>query len=380
MCVLFACRDEMEKSNRPENLKSEFVNLDAWNLFEESTDDEEDGMNNGTRSVLEHNNYILGSCIAVGAMFCSCGSVICTQALGGSIPEFQLNMWRFILQTLIVLPIILMKQLAFIPDKSHMPSVLIISLMYNIFNVFYYTSTIHLPLGTVSGATNSFLLIILAVVTVIISRKCTLYTMFSVVLCITGMFLVSQPNFIFDGISGRNISHLYHPVCHKSMNQTENVANEGIGYVQTAVSACAASAMYFLTSKLSHEIDPIVITFWVGISGSVVSPVLMFMFEDIVFPSSTVCQLLLWGHALFTAFATLGYLKSLQYISPLLFALLRSFQIVVLCLSQYTFMKNINAGKDNPAEIAGALIVFVGIIITPMYELYLQSYWKCIVR
>ena len=43
-------------------------------------------------------------------------------------------------------------------------------------------------------------------------------------------------------------------------------------------------------------------------------------------------------------------------------------------------MKNINAGKDIPAEIAGALIVFVGIIITPMYELYLQSYWKCIVR
>ena len=247
--------------------------------------------------------------------------------------------------------------------------------MYNIYNGVYYTATTYLPLGTVGSTNNSFILIIVAIITVVISKECTFYTACSVVLCVTGMILISQPDFMFNGIyPDRNISHSYHPLCHKSMNQTisNRPPNEGLGYVLLTISACSASIIYMKTRKIREEVDAFVICFWVGISGTIVSPLLMLIFEDIIFPTSNVCQLLLFAHALFTVLSTIGYLKALNFINPLLFSLLRTFQIILLCISQYTFMKDINPGKQNLMEVAGILTVFVGIIITPMYELCLQ--------
>ena len=363
-------------------MNAESGGMDAWHLFREPTGDDKECDYN-RRPKYQHNNYILGVCIAVAAVVCDCGSAVCTQALGRTIPKFELNMWRFVLQSLLVTPIILSKRLTLRFDKKYIPDVFIICLMYNIYNGCFYTATTYLPLGTIAGTNNAFILIIVAVVTVLLYKECTFYTAWSVVICVTGMILITQPGFMFNGIySDRNISHFYHPVCHDSMNQTvprrSTVPNEGMGYVLLAVSASSASIMYFKTNKIKADVGAFVICFWVGISGTVVSPLLMFIFEDFVFPTATVCQLLLLAHALFTVLASVGYINALHFISPLLFSLLRSFQITLLCVSQYTFMNNINSGKQNAAEITGVLTVFVGIVITPTYELCLQyCSFKC---
>ena len=363
----------MQKSSEPDNITSDFVKLDAWQLFDETTDDENECDHDG-RLNQQRNNYILGICIIVASVICDCGSAVFTQALGEIIPQFELNTWRYVLQPLLVLPIIHCKSLTLRLDRKNILDVVIICVMYNTYSAIYYTATTYLPLGTVSGINNAFILIIVATVTVILSKEWTFYTACSVVLCITGMILISQPGFLFNDIfNGGNISH-YHPLCYNSMNQTvhNTVPNEGLGYAMLAITACTAGIIFFRTRKIKEEVDAFVICFWVGISGTVVSPLLMFVFEDSVFPTSPVCQLLLLGHVLTTVSSTIGFLNALHLINPLLFTLLRSSQIILLWISQYTFMKDINPGKHNSIEITGVTTVFVGIIITPTYELYLQ--------
>ena len=364
----------MQVSSEPVNTNSEFDNLDTWQLFNETTDDQ-DECDQEEHLNQQRKNYALGICIIVVSVVCDCGSTVCAQALGRIIPQFELNMWRFALQPLLVLPIIHYKRLNLTVCRHNVPDVVFICLLFNIYNGFFYTATTYLPLGTISGIHSAFLLVLVAMATVVIVKECYFYTACSVIVCITGMILISQPPFMFTHIySGRNVSHFYHPLCCNSMNQTINntVPNEGLGYAMLAITACAASTIFFRTRQIKEEVGAFVIAFWVGISGTVVSPLLMFIFEDFVFPTELVCQLLLLGHAIFTVLATVGFLNALQLINPLLFTLLRSSQIILLCISQYTFMKDVNPGKHNSIEITGVLTVFVGIIITPMYELYLQ--------
>ena len=357
-----------------DNVNSEFVTLDPSHRSYQAIDDENESDHDG-RLNQQRNDYVLGIFIMVISVVCDCGSTICTQALGRIIPQFELNMWRFALQPFFVLPIIHCKKMPLRFPRNNIPDVVFICLLFNIYNAFFYTATTYLPLGTISGIHSAFILVIVAIVTVVISKECSFYTVCSVVLCITGLILISQPRFIFSGIySDRNISHFYTPICHNSMNQTihNSVPNEGLGYAMLAITACAASTTLFKTRQVKEEVGAFVISFWVGISGTVVSPLLMFIFQDSVFPTAPMCQLLLLGHAIFTVLSTVGFLNALHLINPLLFTLLRSSQIILLCISQYTFMKDVNPGRQNIIEITGVMTVFVGIIITPTYELYLQ--------
>ena len=358
----------------PDNINSEFLNLAASRLFDETTDDENE-FDHGGRLHQQRTNYVLGICLTLASVVTNCGSAVCAQALGGIIPKFELNMWRFVLQPLLVLPIIHCKRLPLRFHRNNIPDVVIICIMYNTYNGLFYTATTYLPVGTIGGIYDAFVIIIVAMVTVVISKQCAFYTACSVVLCITGMILISQPGVIFNTIyDWRNKSHFYTPLCYENMNQTiqNAVPNEGSGYVMLAITACATSIILFRTEQIKGEVDAFVLCFWVGISGTFFSLLLMFIFEDFVFPTSPVCQLLLLGHAIFLMLTTVSYLNALQLIHPLLLTLIHSSEIILLCISQYTFMKDVNPGKHNYIEITGVLTVFIGIIITPMYELYLQ--------
>ena len=364
----------MQQSSEFDKINSESTNVDAWLLFDETTEDE-NTCDHGRNTNQQRKNYALGICIVVFAVFCECGSTICAQALGQIIPMFELNIWRFALQPLLVLPIIMCKKIPFRINRNNIPDVFMICVLFNIYNALFYNAATYLPVGTISGINSALMLTVVAMVTVVISKKCTFYTSCSVVLCITGMILTSQPGFIFNHIyDGRNLSHFYHPLCYNSMNRTihNNAPSEGFGYGMLTITACAASLIILRTRIIREEVDAFVLCFWVGISGTLFSPLLMFILEDFVFPTSLECQLLLFAHSLMTVLSTISYLNALRLINPLLFTLLRSLQIILMCISQYTFMKTINPGKHNLIEITGVLTLFVGIIITPAYELYLQ--------
>ena len=375
---------------------SDGESTDAKYLFEYPNDHENKPQENTTS-----HNYIIGVSISMFVVFCISGSAACAQALGGFVPAFQLNMWRFVAQFLIVLPAIIVKKIPVLPIREHIPWIAATCLAYNLYNIFYYTAAIHLPLGTIAGINRSFTLILVSVVTLIISKEFTFFLGLSVAMCTTGMVLIAQPQFMFHSIEpSTSIHNANHPLCrntpddHRGVFQynisrtisnitdmTQNnsssvVFNESLGYTLLLISAIAAAPIYFIASKKLVDSSAMVVSFWVAVAGAVPSAVLMLLFEEFTFPRTNTCLLLLVGHAFGTGLGTPGNQTALKYITPVIISLISCLQVVLLCISQYTFMSKINPGKGNAAEITGIVVVFIGNAAGPLYATFVQIWPK----
>ena len=361
-------------------------------------------------------NYKLGTCISVAFVFCVSGGAACAQVLGGSVPTFQLNMWRFVAQLLIVLPVIIVKGVTVLPGRKHIPWIAATCLAYNLYNILYYTAIIHLPLGAIAGISRGFTLIVVSGITAITLMLdwCwasvadagptaiqhwadALCSLGSVVLCTTGMVLIAQPEFMFHGtVTSRPTPHGHHPLCQESQDDHKEdallynmtsantttgvphnvinsvVSNETLGYTLLLLSSVAFSAIYFIANRKLMDSSSTMVSFWVAVAGVVPSAVLMLLFEDFTIPGTTTCLVLLAGHAFGTGAGTPLNQTALRYIPPIMVSLITCSQVVLMCIAQYTFMKNVNPGKGNAAEIAGIVVVFTGIVLGPLYKMCLH--------
>ncbi len=77
-------------------------------------------------------------------------SVGCAQALGGIIPPFELNLWRYLAEFLMVAPLVLKRNLV-IPEKRHVVWIVVVCVASWAFNILLYTASTYLPLGTVTA-------------------------------------------------------------------------------------------------------------------------------------------------------------------------------------------------------------------------------------
>ena len=329
-------------------------------------------------------------------VLCTTISVCCAQALGGLIPEFELNMWRFLAHLLMVSPVAIVKKISMLPSREDALWIGIISLMYNLYNMFYYQSTIHLPVGTISGISCGLTLIFISVVTVTMFKECTLPIALSCGLCILGMVFISQPDIMFgDSIDNLNKTHALRPLCYNRRDNTsdgsshnvstcytsgssikqdnEVVSNDGLGYICLMLSSCAICTIYFVRNKKTPNVHWIIVNLWVGMFGFVASFVFMLIFEDITSPGSVTCIFLLCGHAIGASLSTTANQFVLQHVSPVIMALFSSLELVLLGIAQYTFMKNIIPGRGNALEIIGICTVLVCNLIGPIYQYCLQS-------
>ena len=376
---------------------SDGESTDAKYLFEcQKNNEDEDHKDNQQENALYH-NYKLGVSIALFVVLCVSASAACAQALGGFVPTFQLNMWRFVAQFLIVLPVIIVKRIPVLPTREHIPWIAATCLLYNLFNIFYYTAAIHMPLGAMGGISRTFRLIAVSLLTLILSNEFTFLLGLSVVMCTTGSVLIAQPEFMFHGMStNASIQNRHHPLCQNTPDDHNNallynisiattnttdmtqnngnsvVFNEPLGYALLLLSSVAAAPMYFIANKQLVDSSAMVVSFWVAVAGAVPSAVLMLLFEEFTFPRTTTCLLLLVGHAFGTGSGTPGNQMALRYITPVILSLISCLQVVFLSIAQYTFMSKINPGKGNAAEAAGVVIVFIGSAAGPLYATFMQ--------
>ena len=373
-------------------------NSEAMYLFED-TKCAEDQVDEDQTS----RNFRFGVCIAAVTTICNASSSAFAQALAGFVPEFELNTFRFTAQMLITLPIVYFKKLSLWVPKREVPWLVITSLLHNAYNVLYYKASIYLPLGAFAGVSRGFILIIVGFVSLVITKECHYFTIIAVVLCVTGMILIDQPGFIFhDILPVTDLTPTYTPICENkpviytqdifttatsNMSNTSGImlnstitesagSNETLGYILLLSSSIVTSILYFIINRKFKDIDRFVIIFWIGTGGVIVSLVVSAIFEDFTFPRNTNCLLLLIGHGFSAGLGTLGNVKSLELLIPVVFSLVGSLQVVLLCLAQYTIMQDINPGKRNAVEVTGVVIAFIGNVTSPLYTICSDLYKK----
>lgn len=362
--------------------------VDATNeirwLFEEAIDAEEHQF--PPKSIAD---MLWGTTNAIGHVIALASSLCCAQALGGIVPPFELNAWRYLAQFAFVLPIISSKCISLIPEKKDAIWLILVALCYISFNLSYYTSALYLPVGTVGGMLPSMMIIIVTIVTLVLDRQCACHVAVASVTCIVGVLLVTQPEFVFKESSP---TARYNPVCSPTTdNLTSNTSSEwgrslhttdvhvATGYIWLAGTAVSGSANMFFINKKLNNVSGLATCFWVAVGGVLSQFIAMAIFEQPYVPTNGKCIGLLIGHAVLTGCAFICLTFACQLINPAIVSLLTTLQVGMLFVAQYTIFKSIYPGKSNMLEFIGAALTFVGNVISPAIKVYAfvkQNYYR----
>ena len=372
--------------------------------------------------------YLCGIIAATGYT----ASLACAQALGGLVPIFELNLWRFGINLIVVVFIMVPCRLdPRIPRKQIVPLFVIANSAFAS-NTFLYEAAKYLPLTGTSVIYFSVALVASYIAEVLFQRKCSIPSTLAVMMAMAGLVLVLQPQFLFDverpethpvcwpketyvevytnnsdthgNISVSNGTKLYVQDCHSNQsggrldNDTFSATNDGTfcntsdiccsnrksdavtirndvaGYLLAALSGLVAALGYVIGNKYLQGIDSLVISFWRALVPFTLSGfAVLIVNESVMLPSTIFCVILLLVHSLGVSVGAMSGNNAILCVKPnLVFVILTLEIILTLCL-QYTVFKNINPGYRNAAEIIGAVLVFLGNVLGPFYAMWNEA-------
>ena len=333
----------------------------------------------------------------------------CVQALGTTVPGFQLNAFRFTVNEIIVLPILAVRGLDVRVPRGSIAYLLIVSFAFCGASFLLYEAPKYLSVGTYACLNPTAKIIITAAASVALKRQCPLHTMLAIVLCVAGSVLYAQPEFIFGGNTSDNVMH---PLCGECADNQRRVpdncseeTNLGldvlsnsscngdnvtlstslgpndhciitthpdvvIGYVYCTLQAVCASTFVTITNRKLDEVQPAVISFWTALIVIMTSLTAMLLFETPALPSGLLCWTLMIVHSLTAGVSPLLQLVSINLLDPITFTLMFNCTIVLYCISQYTVMQDISQGNKNALAIIGASSVLLGNVFGPLYKMY----------
>lgn len=373
---------------------------EAHQLFKDVSDD---GAEN-SHSSSKRSAYIALFSVPI----CVATSLSSAQALGGIVPAFELNALRFVAELTIVIPMIISKRDSIKHERKHLPWLCLVSLMSSIWNICYFSASTHLPVGTLSGMFNGFVLAITALISLFVLRNCAAHLVVAVLICTAGTILLVQPEFIFYDTP----PVVYNPVCKPrdstASNQSQHVdftsggtwngtrlsenvtssnstkeylgpvtdskmttsVDELMGYSCLAGAALTTSLNYFIVNHKLNDIHYTLLSLFISVLGIIVSGVGMAIFETVTWPTTVICAFLLLGHCLAASLANMCAQFAMQSIPPVVVSIFCSMNVVVIFAAQYTVMKHINPGKRNLAELLGAILVTIGSALKSVIDLY----------
>ena len=369
--------------------------------------------------------YVCGFMVAAGLA----ASVACAQALGGLVPTFQLNLWRFAVSLTMVLPLVAICRIDIRVPRNQIVLVFINSILIFAANITYYEAAKYLPTAEVAAMYFTAMLATTYIAEVVMKRQLELLETMALVVTVPGILLVLQPGFMFDvrrpethpvcwakeSLMGINssVTSLRSPEnitllnvsnpCDCISNQTVNLlgnseictcfsnisdinsspgnsivrltlSNDALGYSLSILCGILTACICIITNRYLHGLNPMAITFWVDVISIVLSglsaPIAS---ETFVFPSSTLCVTLLFGHSLGVTASSIFMITASFHVPPNLLSLLMALEIIwTLCL-QYTLLKDINPGYRNISEIIGAVLVLTANILGPFYAIWQES-------
>ena len=324
----------------------------------------------------------------VVSLFCVagfCASVASVQILAGSIPEFELNAWRFAFQMLTPLPLIIHQRASLKIPMSvwHFTALYILCIIT--YNATYYTAAIYLPVGTMSGLNSTFLIILNAFSSVCIVKERKLHLYLATAISSVGIIVLVQPDPMFRNTSlHRNPPSNWSSPClpqntHDNAygnvsvpldgDALQNTDNQWLGYVLLVISSVTVLIGLRIVTRIVPTANPFVLSLWTGMVATPISLIIMGVKETPTLPSNPLCFGLLIVHTFGTALYSVNFPYAMQYIPPTVFAFIQSLQLVVLLVLQYTALNKVLPGLGNWPEIFGAVLCFIGCMTGSLWQL-----------
>ena len=336
----------------------------------------------------ERFDLISGYFAAIGQVITACFSVASVQALQGAIPDFQLSAARSFVQGITYFLLARTTGASSIVPKPQILPLIVLSLMYILYNIGEFGSAAYIPLIETIGIVTLF-----CILTTVLQGK-FLYKIdlkkihivtFSVL--VVGIVMVTQPfqhqeemhhpfqNSSFSATVHRNlsyISNLSNPIsCDISNNESlsEDAQRKVKGYILACIGGIGAGTSFDINAVLLSNLEPITTAMYFSSLCFVVSLLISFYFEALVVVGTMWQYLFISGHCIASAMNTYFTIYSTRKIGGVKFSLVCSIQVVLILVIQYDFMGRIMPGHRNWMEVVGALILVIGATISPIFEI-----------
>ena len=294
-------------------------------------------------------------------------------------------------------------------ERKYLLPVVLAVVLNNVlaFGLFIPVSLI--PMATADSLMKTnFLASGLVIFTLINKEKLRWDKLLSVLVCITGIFLVLQPSFIFGSENGLgNTSRVDNVTCSTCISESilhrNNYSNQTnfknktdfnmksinmkdyttqkeeplnliiLGHIIACVSGLTY-AFYVATVQYYEDFFTVENLFKCLIYdyavGTVLSLVPMLIYENSVFPTDLRSILLLAGHVCTYVFAMPLFLYASVLISGNLTTIITTSNLIFVFIAQYTILKNIHPGHKNWIEILGVICVLFGTIFSSLVEIF----------
>ena len=355
-------------------------NMDDKDIASSTSDNTTDSK---TKLVVGYGLGLLGVAMMTTGMACA-------QALDKSIPHSQLNGFRFGFQLAIVCPFVIGYNKCDIKvEKNRIGWVVLCAILLTLVSYGIYGAAYYLPLGVTSGIIFSLMLIINVFIGIVINSSVKWYDLISVIACITGVIMVTQPEFIFNHVIAPVTERDAYSTCHvadvriTANGSTENwisyttqtdkqslAYNEQIiGYILCASAAVlGAASIQIINTKLIY-VNIFTYNFWISVFGAMSSFGIMAATEDPYFPTLPQCITWFLLHALTSgSYVILSY-KCFQLLDPVAASLILTLQIPALFVLQFTLFADLHPGHTDPIGIGGSVLVIIGNMCVPLYKL-----------
>ena len=350
--------------------------LELRSLFhQEKSEDEE-------KKVVNYLDKVKGFAIAIVNACVITVSSTCCQLLEKRIPDFELNTIRSAVTWMFMVILVLAKRTLPKAGAYKMAIFLLhgifasgVSLPYFIAVTLTAVTSVHCIFIT-SGITSGLIIFLLAV-----KEKITVKKVVCTILCITGVTLVVQPDFLFNGIQQDLRQTLQPENASQNNTQTSQHGNTVmnpvltiLGFILPILSGIFISSQTALVKKYPFIGQDVVVTgFWSLMYITIVSASLMGIFEKPTLPQNWMDVLYIVGHSFGYVVIWTTNILAAVYLSGNTINIILSTTVVLMLLPQYTVLSSIHPGHRNWIEIVGVVLVLLGSSLGSVLELLSQK-------
>ena len=303
------------------------------------------------------------------------------QALRGYIPDSQLSFFRYLFITPISLMIAKCRRKSPVVNRTHLPWIVINSMVNIMYTIGYYGATVYLPLGGVNGVVAiSSLFTSFLISKLMFNRDISSVQYLALAICCVGCVLVIQPwTDIHTNLRSSTSSVISGDTTtlHSQNFTLPEMYKEGLQpllkeYALSTMGGISAGIYYNIIGNTLKEVDSIINAFYLSLLGVVISLVGNIYLEPFVYNLSFNQIIFLLGHCIGAAIDIITTNYATQMIGSVRTCLVHSLQILVMVVLQYTLMGAVNPGHQNGVEVTGAVVVVIGCTVCPIIDLLMD--------
>ena len=300
-------------------------------------------------------------------------SAVAVQLLKGSIPHFELNGTRFVCSVfLLTLGLLLKKKLPAILT-SHIVITVCLGITILADTACLYIAVIYIPVSSAQSILISTEIISgIFLFAIFVKEKITIKGIVFAALCVVGVFLVIQPDFIFHRKNQLQKTNDLQNLTAADQQLTDNgftYHTEIIGYALCILSGLSFIVNILLFKEYPYLTDNIMsVLFWCFLFCAIVSIGATATFETPDLPRDIYSLTLVGIHSLTFVFLFPLTMYDAKYISGSTINIIFSLTVVTFLISQYTVLSSMLHGHKNWIEVTGVILVLLGSTMESILE------------